>query len=169
MTTTRTCTWTSRSGVGYAHIVCPINGNFPNDPGNYILAKETPSSGQHPFHLVPLGPPDAGSPPEKPRPASPSDVTVPAVPPAHFVLVQTHLAFGLLEALLDGPPGSGHPHQFLQSGTGRAEAHVVGQLPGFGDAAPGQQPVALARFLQGPYLRPNPVVDPGGLGAIARA
>ena len=41
MTTTRTCTWTSGSGVGYAYIIYPINGTFPSAPGNYILAKET--------------------------------------------------------------------------------------------------------------------------------
>ena len=41
MTTTRTCTWTGGSGVGYDYYIHPINGTFPNDSGNYILAKET--------------------------------------------------------------------------------------------------------------------------------
>ena len=38
------------------------------------------------------------------------DVLVPALPFPHFILVQPNLPFGLLKALLDGPPGSRHPH-----------------------------------------------------------
>ena len=43
-------------------------------------------------------------------------------------LAQPHLSLGLLEAFLDGPPGSGHSHQFPQGRVRRAEAYVVGQF-----------------------------------------
>ena len=38
------------------------------------------------------------------------------------------LSLGLLKAFLNGPPGPGHPHQFLQGCSRRAVAHVVGQF-----------------------------------------
>ena len=103
-----------------------------------------------PFYPIPPGPPDAEPPPEMPGQHGQGDVPAPAVPLAHFILVQPYLAFGLLKAFLDGPAGASYPHQFLQGGSFEAKAHVIGQLPWLGDAAPGQQPVALARFLQGP-------------------
>src|SRR5262245_62338474 len=44
------------------------------------------------------------------------DVAVPARPAAHLVVVQADLGLGLLEALLDCPPGPGHPDQAEQGG-----------------------------------------------------
>ena len=57
------------------------------------------------------------------------------------------LSLGLLEALLYSPAAAGHyspaaaghPYQFLQGCPRRAITYVVGQLPGLGNAAPGQQ------------------------------
>ena len=38
-------------------------------------------------------------------------VSVPTVPAADFVVIEADLAFGRLEALLDGPAGAGHANQ----------------------------------------------------------
>ena len=43
-------------------------------------------------------------------------------------MVQADLAFGALEALLDGPADPGHPDQPDQGGGGRGETGVEGQL-----------------------------------------
>ena len=56
------------------------------------------------------------------------DVPVPAVPPPHLVLVQSHLPLGLLKTLLYGPAPPGHSHQFRQGRLRRAVADVIGQF-----------------------------------------
>ena len=97
------------------------------------------------------------------------DVAIPAIPSAYLVLVQSHLSLGRLEAFLDGPAAARHLHQLRHCGTGRAEANVVGQLSGLGNAALGQQPVLFARLPQGPYRHGGPVIKSGTLGAVPRA
>ena len=44
MVTTSTQVWTGNSGKTYTYEVYPINGPFPSAPGNYIFAKENPST-----------------------------------------------------------------------------------------------------------------------------
>ncbi len=94
---------------------------------------------------------------------------------------QTHLSLGLLKAFFD-PTSSGHPHQFLQSRINRAEADVIGQLPGLGDArrTSSQYPLPGCRistraqsYTRGP-LAPSPALrrtQPGSstLGASRSA
>lgn len=41
------------------------------------------------------------------------DMTVPTVPGARFVVIETELILGGLEAVLNGPPMSLHRHQFF--------------------------------------------------------
>jgi hypothetical protein len=72
------------------------------------------------------------------------DVSIPGVVAANLVLVQTHLALGGLEGLLDRPAGTGHPDQLAQRGAFGAVTQVVGQIVRVGQAAPDQQPVAAA-------------------------
>ena len=66
------------------------------------------------------------------------DVAVPALSPAYLVPIRSHLLLGLLEAFLHGPAAAVHLHQFAHCGSGRAKAHVIGQLIRLGNAAPGQ-------------------------------
>src|SRR5260221_4088029 len=44
------------------------------------------------------------------------DVAIPAVPEAHFILIQAGLPFCLFDALLHRIAGGSHPHQRLQRG-----------------------------------------------------
>ena len=85
------------------------------------------------------------------------DVPVPAIPftstgPTHLSLSLKHSSSQRVR-----PPAP------VPSRINRAEADVIGQLPGLGDAAPDQQPVPLARLLQGPDLHPRPIVYRGPL------
>lgn len=73
------------------------------------------------------------------------DVAVPPGVLADLVLVESGLALGGLEGLLNGPPGPGDPGQLGQAHLGWGEAEVVGELGGVVDRAAGQQPIALER------------------------
>src|SRR5260370_20745848 len=44
------------------------------------------------------------------------DMAIPAVPEAHFILIQAGLPFGLFNALLHRVAGGSHPHQRLERG-----------------------------------------------------
>src|SRR6266568_5052724 len=56
------------------------------------------------------------------------DVAIPAVPEAHFILIQARLPFGLFNALLNRITGRGHAHQRLQRGFGGSIGQIIGQL-----------------------------------------
>ncbi|GAB3086014.1 hypothetical protein GCM10027186_53180 [Micromonospora schwarzwaldensis] len=62
-------------------------------------------------------------------------VPAPGVVPTHLVMIRSDLGLGGLDALLDRPPGPGDADQVLVGRPGRAEAQVVGQVRGIGDAA----------------------------------
>ena len=91
---------------------------------------------------------------DTPGPDRQGDVPVPAVP--HLILVQSQ---GLLETLLDGPPGPSHPHQFLQGRSGRAEAYEVrANSPGWAmlrrASSSSPCPVSRGLFPRRPNRRP---------------
>ena len=75
------------------------------------------------------------------------DVTVPSLPRADFILIESYLSFGFLDALFDGPATSDGLHHVGQ-GRARAGKHQhVGHLRGVssrGEAAPDNQPVLPA-------------------------
>src|SRR5260370_11808141 len=56
------------------------------------------------------------------------DVPIPAVPEAHFVLIEAGLPFGLLDALLDRVTGGGHAHHRLARGLCRGVAPLIPHL-----------------------------------------
>ena len=88
-----------------------------------------------------------------------SDVPIPALPVADFVVIQSALALGGLEGLFNLPALSGDTHEGLQRGLlrGRLET-IVGMLGFFFDAASHQQPVIPAILL--PARNHGPVVQP---------
>ena len=42
MTTGRSCRWRGASGKSFPFDIYPLDGDFPNAPGNYIFARESP-------------------------------------------------------------------------------------------------------------------------------
>src|SRR5919108_4934118 len=95
------------------------------------------------------------------------DMAMPAIPAADLILVQSRLAFALLEALLDRPARTGDAGQRAERRLWRSVAQVVGLLGGVADGATNQQPA----FRTGPAAFPDrhahrrPVVDPRPFGA----
>jgi len=86
--------------------------------------------------------------PARTSPKSCGGMVVPAIPAAHLILVQPHLALGECKALLDASTLSPHPRQRPTRGPGRREDDVVGQSRWIAAAAPQQQPVASASLLR---------------------
>ena len=43
MTATRTCPWKTSRNRTYVHHIIPFTGHLPSEPGNYLLAMETPA------------------------------------------------------------------------------------------------------------------------------
>jgi hypothetical protein len=91
---------------------------------------------------------------------------IPAHPLGYLILVQPHLALGLLKAFLDGPAHPCNSHKLLKGSLSRAKAHVIGQFLWLGDAAAHQQPLAFARLPQWQYRHTGPIIYPGPLGPI---
>ena len=92
------------------------------------------------------------------------DVAIPALPVAHFVMVQPALAFGSLEGLLDLPALSGHAYKRFERRfvLGRIKP-VVGMLWLLFDAAPHQQSVAPTILF--PAMNEGPVIKPFAFAA----
>ena len=83
--------------------------------------------------------------------------------PPHLILVQSHLPLGLLETLLDGPPGpsgsSPVPPRHVPAGPSAYEVSQLRRRRAM--LRQGQQPVALARLARpGAYFHDGPIVDP---------
>ncbi len=88
-----------------------------------------------------------------------SNVPIPALPVADFVVVKPALALGGLEGLFNLPALSGHAHEGFQRGLGRGRIEaIVGMLGLFFDTAPHQQPVVPAILL--PARNHGPAVQP---------
>ena len=91
---------------------------------------------------------------------------VPRRPGPDLVLIQTGLALGGLERLLDGPPLSGHPDQLVERDRPGLVAPVVGQFAGGIVAAPkdpGLSGVGGGQFQVRPGLHPVSLgTDAGG-------
>ena len=66
---------------------------------------------------------------------------IPARVLPHLVVVQSCLPFAGLEALLDGPAGSGGPGEVGEGNSFGSVGQVVGGLGRVGQAAPGEEPV----------------------------
>ena len=97
------------------------------------------------------------------------DVTVPAGPRAHLVPIQPDLALGRLEAGLDRPTHSRHPHQRLQAGRSRRQGQVEGQLARLLERAPDQKAGLPALGHERAVGQVDPIVEPGPLRALAGA
>jgi hypothetical protein len=69
------------------------------------------------------------------------DVGIPGAPGPDLVVIQPGFVLGLLETLLDAPPGPGDPGQVQQGRSAGSVANVVGDLGRIGDRTPGEQPV----------------------------
>ena len=95
------------------------------------------------------------------REAGQGDVPVPGVVAADLVVVQTDLALGGVEGLLDRPAGSGDRDQVGQRALGRTKAQVMGQFA-VGEAAADQQLVPPGLGQQ-PDRNSRPVIQPGPL------
>src|SRR5829696_8195438 len=98
---------------------------------------------------------------------------MPSVPFPYLVLCQTELLLGRLEARLNLPARSRHPHHLLQRGALLGgENHVVSELVRILYAPPHQQPMApkhlLFAQLQAVQWQECPVVEAWALGALAR-
>lgn len=74
-------------------------------------------------------------------------VTVPAVPRAYFILVQSGLLFGHLEADLDRPPSPRGPREVVRGRFGRCAAKVECKFFRL-DVSSDQQPVLLSFLRQ---------------------
>jgi hypothetical protein len=96
------------------------------------------------------------------------DVAIPAWPFADVVVVQADLALGLVEALLNRPPGPGYLDQPDQRRGGRARADRQGQLAVAATAAH-QQPPGHAGGRRGGKGQAGPVVQAAALGTVAGA
>src|SRR5260221_10447963 len=80
-----------------------------------------------------------------------SAVAIPARPRADFIVVQAHLARGLLQARLNRPPPTCYPYQLRERGLWRSPDAIVGTLTRRGQTAPDQDPRAPAPAR--PWLR----------------
>jgi hypothetical protein len=77
---------------------------------------------------------------------SQGDVTVPSIPASHFVVSQTHLSFGLLEADLHPPAAAGRLRQCFERSALGSEDRIGADLFGVLDGAAHQKP-PLEAFL----------------------
>ena len=68
------------------------------------------------------------------------DVPRPPVPEAHFVLIQSGLPLGLLNALLDGVPRGGDPNERFEGGSRRRVGQRGRHLRGIRERTASQQP-----------------------------
>jgi hypothetical protein len=94
---------------------------------------------------------------------------IPGAPAADLVLVQAAQPLAGLERLLHPPATPRDPHQGDQRQTGRAGAHIEGQLSG-GQAAADQQPAPPSlRRTGGGQRRPAPRIPAATLGPMASA
>src|SRR5260221_13644270 len=92
-----------------------------------------------------------------------SAVAIPARPRADFIVVQAHLARGLLQARLNRPPPTCYPYQLRERGLWRSPDAIVGTLTRRGQTAPGPDPGAPAlarRWLGVPPPPPLPSWPP---------
>jgi hypothetical protein len=97
-----------------------------------------------------------------------SDMTMPAGPRAHFVLVQPDLALGYLKATLDSPAHARHPYQLGQGRRRRGECQIEGEFFRLFDFAADQQAFLPAGSdLRRAVGQIGPVVQPRSLGAVA--
>src|SRR5258706_16163088 len=89
-----------------------------------------------------------------------SAVAIPARPSADFIVVQAHLALGLLQARLNGPPPPCYPYQLRERGLWRSPHAIAGTLTRLGQTAPDQHPgtPALGRRCLGGPLHPPPLI-----------
>ena len=76
------------------------------------------------------------------RPHREGEMTLPAGPAPHCILIQAHCALGLLQAARDGPAAPSHPHDLLPRRRVRGKDPRGGQRRGGADTAPDQQPAA---------------------------
>lgn len=64
------------------------------------------------------------------------DVTIPGLPPADLILVQSHFSFGGLQAFFNRPTRPRYLHQLRQRGADRRKARIVGDIRGILQAPP---------------------------------
>jgi len=93
---------------------------------------------------------------------------VPALPMAHFVLIQADLLLGQFNGFFHPALGFLPPARSGPRSPTPAQDEVIGDPGGIGEAAPGQQPLLPARL--GPAegkLLPGPVVEARPLTAFS--
>jgi hypothetical protein len=100
------------------------------------------------------------------RPHREGDMPIPAGPAPHVILIQAHVALGLLNTTLDGPAAPSYPYDLLQGRRVRGQDDRGGQLRGGADTAPDQPPAALAGRQQRRQGQPAVVVPARPLSAV---
>jgi len=98
-----------------------------------------------------------------------SDVTIPARPSPHLVLIEAYFPLGPLERVFNRPPDPGHADQLAQRGCGRSAADVVRYVRRQCQTPAEQQPIPGAGLAYRAQGYPRPLIHPRPLGPIARA
>ena len=80
------------------------------------------------------------------RPHRQSHVAIPPAPAAHFVVIQTHFAFGGLDTFFDRPAHPRHSHQVCRSGVCRSKGDIGGHLARIAQTAAEEQPALPSRL-----------------------
>jgi hypothetical protein len=95
---------------------------------------------------------------------------MPSHPASHLVLIQTHFALALREALLNGPSAARNASEFFQRRARRGEGQIEGDLLFFGvRAAQEQKALPVAGIIRMVKSQGRPVEEPGALGSRPRA
>ncbi len=95
------------------------------------------------------------------------DVSIPAFPMPHFVVIQPDLLFGQFNGFFHLPAAACRPHDLLQGHRLRRKDEVIGELGGIGETPPGQQPLLPSRLRQAKRkLLPGPIVEARPLTAL---
>ncbi len=97
------------------------------------------------------------------------DVSVPAGPRPHLVLVEPAAALGQREALLDRPPRPRDPDQLRERRRRRPAAEEVRDLRRIGRAAADQPPPGVRLRVRAVRRDGRPAVEPGPLRAVPAA
>ena len=95
---------------------------------------------------------------------------IPGPKAAHFILIESHFSFSLLQTFFDLPATAGYPHQFSKRRGGWTGGAVVRPLARICQTAPDQNPSRpLARGLGLLWqLEPGPLIEPRSFASFSR-